>query len=117
MRRRVSLRRTDEKERRGGPDGGEAKALAERLHDDEVAPPLVDEELDGALVARGKVDVGLVDDDEALVVWVGEDGAHVVERDEGPRRVAGRAQVDELDRVVGLGCGREGAVDLCKERA
>lgn len=73
----------------GLPDGGEAEALAECLHDAYVRV-FVDEGY-GACIVACKVDVCFVDNDDSLECCVIEEGADVSEWDECAGRVSGRA--------------------------
>lgn len=52
----------------------------------------------------GEIDVGLVEDNNAVPSWVGEDLPYVDLGEGGARRVTGRGEVGELDGgVVGKG--------------
>ncbi len=66
----------------------------------------------------GEIDVGLVEDDNAVPGWVGEYLLHVDLGEEGARRVTGRGEVGELDGgVVGKGVIDGGDVEgKCRGR-
>ncbi len=66
----------------------------------------------------GEIDVGLVEDDNAVSGWVGEDLLHVDLGEEGARRVTGGGDVGELDGgVVGEGVIDGGDVEgKCRGR-
>lgn len=90
------------------PNPGQPETLAQRLTDTHVRK-LLDESHGGILCrTRCEIDIGLVHDDDPLVVRVRGDTSDGREGDEGAGRVAGGAEEEEL----GVGLFEESAFEL-----
>lgn len=94
--------------RDNAPDRREPEALGKSLRDEDVCVLVNKRACRVDALVAGKVNVGLVDEDDALERRVLKDRDDVLDRDERARRITGRAEKDDLDQRI----GGKGSVNL-----